>query len=122
MITKKMSLRSEDLVNQTALALPEREMMDLFNFGNVEIDVEQDNSSTIYGDDNQVNQGNQNVVELDCWQWAFALATYADYTEAEAEEAYQDCMIEKEIEQESEQEDEDKKKHKRDDGHNDVPR
>ncbi|MGK3959861.1 hypothetical protein WMF38_43285 [Sorangium sp. So ce118] len=121
MISNKMPLRSQDLVNQTALTLPEREMMDMFTFGNVDIDVDQDNSSTIYGDDNQVNQQNQSVIDMDCWQWAFALATYSDYTEVEAEEAYQDCRLEKDIDQESDQEDEDNKD-KKDDRDHEPPR
>ncbi|XYH93698.1 hypothetical protein ACMHYB_38445 [Sorangium sp. So ce1128] len=101
----KMSLRSEDLVNQTALTLPEREMMDMFTFSPTIGD--QTNVAVVKdSEDVQINQSN--LAEIDCWQLAFALVNYSDYSEAEAEEAYQDCMIEKDVDQDNE-DDDDKK-------------
>ncbi len=107
MITIKMSLRPEDLVNQTALTLPKREMMDVFTF-NQSTDVHQE--AEAYADDGS-NASAQNQLNV-CMQLVVALVNYADYSEAEAEEAYQDCMND---DQESEQEIEKDKKHRKHD-------
>ncbi len=113
MIAKKMPLRSEDLVNQTALTLPEREMMDVFTFSQ-STDVDQDADADADDGSNASAQNQLNV----CWQLLVALVNYADYSEAEAEDAYQDCMND---DQESEQEIE-KKEDRRGGGGSETPR
>ncbi|WP_438015131.1 hypothetical protein WMF18_30190 [Sorangium sp. So ce315] len=105
MITSKMPLRSEDLVNQTALTLPEREMMDV-------ITTTQTGTITQTGTASADDGSNAAVAQaaVVCNQLAVALVLYADYSEADADAAYQDCMADADIDQEVEEE---KKKHKK---------
>ncbi|WP_437776316.1 hypothetical protein [Sorangium sp. So ce1097] len=116
MITSKMPLRSEDLVNQTALTLPEREMMDAYTWAQTidqtntaDTDVDVDDGSNANTFIEQTNQANI------CWNLAIALATYSDYTDAEVEDVYNTCMQDNEVDKDNDQEieDEDKKKHKK---------
>lgn len=114
MITSKMPLRSEDLVNQTALTLPEREMMDTYTWGQ---SIDQTNTATVDVD----NDGNSQVLVQQenqaqhCLNLAINLLAYSDYNDAELEDIYQDCMQDQTMDKDNDQDidDEDKKKHKK---------
>ncbi|WP_437686655.1 hypothetical protein [Sorangium sp. So ce176] len=106
MITNKMPLRSEDLVNQAALMLPEREMMDTISISQSGT-IMQTGTAT-------ANNGSNAAVTLAatiCNQLAVALVLYADYSEADADKAYQDCMADADTDQEVEEEEKKKPGH-----------